>query len=308
VKHAGSWAARCWLGLLFWCTWRAPIVPRALKPVILFFAWRSSAPVRAATLANARRILGEGSTARERRALGRGVLESFYEMVLDFGRNRRLTGEEILAKIERVEGLEGYERARKAGRGAILVTAHMGPFETAVWGVAQRERRVHVLFRRDVMSAFERLRSEQRRRLGVIEAPVDEGMKTWFSLRDALLADEVVLMQGDRTMPGQKGVRLPVLHGLLEIPEGPVKLAIITGAPIIPTFAVMTGEKGRMRGLVRIMIGEPIMVGGGAGEAEAAMVHLAGRIEAKIREFPEQWLMLEKAWAEDREREVGDGE
>jgi KDO2-lipid IV(A) lauroyltransferase len=148
------------------------------------------------------------------------------------------------------------------------------------------------------MSVFERLRSEQRARLGVIEAPVDDGLATWFKLRDALVANEVVLLQGDRTMPGQRGVVVPFLNGHVEVPEGPVKLALITGAPIIPTFAVLTD-----RATVRIILGAPVLVGGsdpGAVSPEVALSKLAAEIAEVVRRYPEQWLVLEKAWVEDR--------
>lgn len=294
-----AWAARAWLELLFWHTAHVPVVPRVLKPVILFFAWHSSSAVREATQANARRILGEGSTRRARRVLGRRVLASFFDSVLDFGRNRGLTRAQILSRIEGVEGLEGYEEARRLKRGAILVTAHLGPFETAVSSLLEREPRVHVVFRRDTMSVFERLRSEQRRRLGVIEAPIDNGLTTWFSLRDALLADEVVLLQGDRTLPGQRGMTVPFLHGHIELPDGPVKLAQITGSPLIPTFAILRASKR-----IRILIGKPILIVGGSEpngvSSEEAIRILAAAIGEVVHGSPEQWLVLEKAWVEDR--------
>ncbi len=299
MNRLRSWAAQFWIGLLFWFTVHVPIVPQVLGPVLLFLIWRCSPAIRAGTLANARRVLGESSTPCARRRLGRRVLASCFQSVLDFARNSRLTTEQILTGIESVEGLDGYEEARRLKRGAILVTAHLGPFETAVASLRQREPRVHILFRRDRTSAFEKLRSEQRRRLDIIEAPIDDGLSTWFRLRDALLADEVVLLQGDRTMPGQRGIALPFLHGHIEMPEGPVKLARITGSPIIPTFAVLTQQR-----TVRIVLGKPIFVGepdAGGVSGREALRELAGRIAAMVLQYPEQWLALEKAWVEDRQ-------
>ena len=40
-----------------------------------------------------------------------------------------------------MDGLEGYERARALGRGAILVTAHIGSFETGLAGLPFTLRR-----------------------------------------------------------------------------------------------------------------------------------------------------------------------
>lgn len=293
-----AWAARAWLRLLFAATACAPGVLRVFRPVIIAGTWRVSPATRRGTMANAQRILGPGASAAECRKLGRRVVGSFFDSVVEFGANRDRTAAELRARIEAVEGLAGYERARALRRGAILVTAHLGSFETAVASLREREPRVHVVFQRDRFEGFERLRARQRSRLGVIEAPVDDGLAVWFRLRDALGADEVVLMQGDRTMPGQRGRAMPFLHGHVELPDGPVRLAELTGAPIIPTFAIV-GAEGR----VRIVLRPAIVVGGaraGAVDAKEAMSQLARSIAEVVARHPEQWLALEPMWVEDR--------
>ena len=62
----------------------------------------------------------------------------------------------------------------------------------------------------------------------------------------ALRNNHVVVMQGDRAMPGQKARAVPVLGGHLLLPLGPVRLAEISGSPMMPVFAVRT-ELGRCR-------------------------------------------------------------
>jgi len=125
-----------------------------------------------------------------------------------------------------------------------VVTAHLGSFETGVAALRMHEDNVHVVFVRDNLSGFESMRSAQRRRLGVHEAPIDDGWRTWMKLRDALRTDHVVMLQGDRVMPGQRGVVVPFLDGHIEVPSGPVKLALASGAPIVPIFAITDGRGG----------------------------------------------------------------
>src|SRR5204863_8657171 len=122
----------------------------------------------------------------------------------------------------------------------------------------KHERRIHVVFRRDRHWSFEQMRSEQRARLGIVEAPLDDGWDIWLRLREALLADEAVLLQGDSVLPGQRGVRVPFMGGHVELPAGPIKLAMATGAPIIPIFTVR-GSPGRFR----VIIEEPIFIEAG---------------------------------------------
>jgi lauroyl/myristoyl acyltransferase len=297
VRSFRASAAGFWLRALFWCTLHAPWMVRLLRPLAIAVTWRCSHKVHDAVMANAGWLLGAGASPAERAALGREVIGRFIDTVEGFARNRRLSANQLLAQIERVDGLEHYERARALRRGAVLVTAHVGPFETAVASIRQREPRVYVVFRRDVHDGFERIRSEQRARLGVTEAPVDDGLMVWMRLRDALRADEVVLVQGDRVFPGQKGAAVPFLGGHVRLPEGPVKLALATGAPIVPTFAAQTPGGG-----VAISMAEPIIVDPlqpGAVSPEEALRRIAAAMASHVSRYPEQWLMLEKAWCED---------
>jgi KDO2-lipid IV(A) lauroyltransferase len=134
------------------------------------------------------------------------------------------------------------------------------------------------------------MRSELRSKLGVIEAPVDDGWTVWMRLRDALLKDEVVVLQGDRVMPGQKGERVTVLGANMMLPAGPAKLALATGAPIVPVFTIRTPS-----GNVRLCV-EPAIF---ASDVDSAMRQLADVIAKYVRTYPEQWLMLQPAWCED---------
>jgi lauroyl/myristoyl acyltransferase len=293
-----SGAARFWCELLMRTSYRAPWIPRMVRQLMVFFAWHCSPMLRDGTTANAGRLLGASSTARERAALAKRVVGSFYDFVCEIGQHRGKSAVQLRALADSVEGEEHYRRARAMRRGAIIVTAHLGSFELGAAMLSALEKRIHVVFRRDHLSSFERLRSEHRARLGVIEAALDDGWGVWLRLRDALLADEVVMMQGDRTMPGQTGFRVPFLGGHVILPAGPVKLAMATGAPIIPIFTLRRG-----RGRFRVVIGEPINADPAPIRWDAphpALLSIARSIEAQVTRHPEQWIMLERVWCEDR--------
>lgn len=295
-------ALSLWLRFFFWGAERAPGLVRAARPFWVEAAWQGSAALREATLANARRLLGPDATPRARAALAKAVVANFYRFIAEVGRAPRLTKRDLLARIEEVRGREAYQAARRAKRGAILVTAHLGAFEIGIAALAEHEPRIHVVFRPDPFAAFERLRSMMRNRLGVVEAPVDGRWPVWRRLRDALAADEVVLLQGDRVMPGQRGVPVPFLDGHLLMPTGPVKLALLSGAPVVPVFALRTPS-----GRVRIVIEDPITVepdAGSPGRPHPALGRMAAVIERHVRAHPDQWLMLQRAWCEDREGDL----
>jgi KDO2-lipid IV(A) lauroyltransferase len=287
------WAADFWLNYMFWHVRHVPFLARATKGFYLWFAVRHSHVLRRSTAANARRIFGPATTDAECLAFTRRVVANFVDFVCDVGVSLQLDRKGMLARIESVEGKARYDAARAAKNGAIIATAHMGSFEAGAAALLDLEPRMHVVFKRDQRGRFEQVRAELRQKLGVIEAPIDEGWTVWMRLRDALANDEVVMVQADRVMPGQKGTPVPFLHGHLLMPTGPLKLAMATGSPIVPVITTRT-----KRGKIRIHVEEAVYVRS-AADVPGALAAIAKVLEKYVRTYPEQWLLLQPAFFED---------
>jgi lauroyl/myristoyl acyltransferase len=287
-----------WQNLLFWEARNAPIIGKLLKPLAVHMARRLSEHIRDVTTCNGRRIFGPNVTDRRIRDYARGVTASFIDFVTDVARYANFTDDQLRNQIESITGQDHYNAARALRKGAIIATAHMGSFEAGAAALRSREPKMHVVFKRDVMDRFDLVRRELRERLGVIEAPVDEGWVIWLRLREALLRDEVVMLQADRVMTGQKGVAVPFLHGHLEIPTGPVKLALASGAPIIPVLSRRMPD-----GRVRLCAEPAIIVEPSDHSPHPALLELAAVIEKHVRACPEQWLLMHRAFCEDAAQE-----
>lgn len=286
-----------WIPLLTKLVRRMPWIIGPLRPLVLGCAWRYSARMRENMMCNARRLLGESSARPQCRALAKATFACFLDSIIEVVASPSRSDAQLSAQIAGVCGLEGYHKARSARRGAILVTAHFGAFEIGMSALRRHEPKVHVVFRRDSLKAFDDVRREWRKRFQVMEAPVDDGLATWMSLREALDRDEVVLMQGDRTLPGQRGIPVPFMDGHLLMPTGPAKLAMVAGAPIIPIFAPRDAD-----GRVRIHLHPPIINDrrdDSADPIDLTVRALAAAIELEVRAHPEQWLVVHRAWCED---------
>ena len=167
----------------------------------------------------------------------------------------------------------------------------MGSFEVGLAALPMQEKRVHVVFKRDRLAGFEKLRRSLREQLNVVEAPIDDGLAGWMRLRDALMNDEVIAVQGDRVMPGQKGVSTPLLGGTILLPSGPFKLALAAGAPVIPIFSVRQKD-----GRVRIQIYDAIEITDQPDGIEFAIRSFTKTLTIQLNEHPEQWLVLDAAF------------
>ncbi len=290
----GRWrkaAAEFWLRRFFFLAERAPLVLRIAHGILCAGAFWLSPAIRHGTRANARRILGPDATGAQIDRLARAVLSNFYLFCCEIAQGRHQSATDLARRVETIEGHDRYLRSRELRRGIIIVTAHMGSFEVGVAALREFEPQIHVVFRRDNVDLFDRARSELRARLGVSEAPLDDGWTVWIRLRDALLANQAVLLQGDRVLPGQKGKAVPFFNGHIELPLGPFKLARVTGSPVVPIFTVRDADGG-----IRLFVEEPIE----APDDDAGLLALARIIEKYVRAYPDQWLTLQPAWCEDQ--------
>ncbi len=285
-------AAAFWLNLLFWTVGWAPWVARITITFWIWMAWIFSPALRRYTLINARHLLGQKADTPAVRSLARSILRSFYLFIFDMGRHVRMTPAQMRAQVASITGEEHYEAARKLKRGVIIATAHIGSFEAAAASLGEREPRMNIIFRRDRFGLFDGIRSRLHAKLGIREVTIDEGVTAWLAIGEALGRDEVVLMQADRVMPGQRGIIVPFLDAALELPIGPAKLSLLTGAPIVPVFALRR-EDGR----IDIRIHPPIET---SPESDRNVAAITGRLalvlEKVIGDHPSQWLALHDAW------------
>ena len=290
-------AANFWLRFFFWLARHAQWAIALLKSPGAWCAVRFSRKVRNATFANARRIFGADLSQQQCEAFARKVVGTFIDFVADVGRSGTMNAEQLFARIDKVEGRDAYVAHRKSGRGAIIATAHMGSFEMGLAALEDVEKHIHVVFKRDAMDGFESIRTALRKTLGVHEAAIDDGWETWMRLRDALQQDHVVVMQVDRAMPGQKSQAVPILGGHLRLPLGPIKMAQISGSPIVPVFTIRTAS-----GRCRVFAEAPIHVDADAELVDGvhpALLQLGKVIEKYVAAYPEQWLVLDPAFVED---------
>ncbi|MFC7955736.1 phosphatidylinositol mannoside acyltransferase [Rhodococcoides kroppenstedtii] len=201
-----------------------------------------------------------------------------------------------------VTGKEHLEAALAAGRGAVLALPHSGNWDMAGVWLTQ----THGQF----TTVAERLRPESlyrefvayRESLGFEIFPLSGGERPPFpQLRDRLEAGGVVCLLGERDL-ARHGVPVTFFGEPTRMPAGPARLAIDTGAALLPVHCWFT-ETGW-----GFSVEPPVDVSGGV---EAATQALADRFAANIAAHPQDWHMLQPLWWDDlsearRARMTGD--
>jgi len=186
--------------------------------------------------------------------------------------------------------------AISAGRGAVVVTGHIGSWDIAAKGLRNKQCQVHVVMGRELDPATQEYVEQARARAGVNVILSDASVFSSLGLVRALQRNEIVAIQLDRAARAG-GVRmLPFLGAPAPFPSGPFVLARLAGAPVIPVFAPRLGR--RHYGL---HIGRPVDVPRTARDPLAldrVMLEVVAQLEEVVRRYPWQWFQFAPFWPE----------
>jgi phosphatidylinositol dimannoside acyltransferase len=190
----------------------------------------------------------------------------------------------------RVHGEHHLRLALDAGRGLVVVTAHLGPWDVAArllrsdWGVD-----VMTVMQREADPGATEVHDRIRRATGVRAAYMDhplDGLEMLSHLRRR----GAVAMQLDRLPRGTRATTGKLFGEPFGVPEGPFLLAGATGAPWLPVF---TRRLGYFDYELRVHEARsvPRRPDPGIVEAEAQVALTA--LEQFVRDCPTQWFHFE---------------
>lgn len=245
---------------------------------------------RRTALDNVRRAYGPELTEAGVRRIARG---SFVHMVLTFVEFARYAGgDEKLLSFE-VKGIEYLREALKRGRGAILMTGHMGNWELGASLFALNGIPCHIVARRPSTDAVAGVLTEYRRRIGVVEIPRQRGMR---GILKALRAGSVVAVVLDQYAGGH-GVRVPFFGRETPTFTTPALLSLRYDIPVIPCCA-RRREDGQTE--IHLLPETPADRSGATDEENVLRTtrRYAAILETFIREKPDQWLWMHRRWRE----------
>jgi len=228
---------------------------------------------------------------KQRRRIVFQLFQGLGRQLAEFCMFPRYTAENA-RKVATYDGFENYEAARAAGRGVLLLTAHIGGWEIGSF--------VHSIFGNPIKIVVRRLDNRK------VDALVDRyrtlhGNETFAKedfargLLGAMKAGETVGILMDTNMTPPQGVFVDFFGVPACTPSGMARVALRSAAAVVPAFTIWDTQLRKYR--VRF---DPALklVSTGDDDADAvANTALFTRvIEEYAAKYPEQWLWVHRRW------------
>src|SRR5437867_6200936 len=274
----------------------APLVPFGLARRIALpwgdFAYATWKRPREAALHNYARVLDRSI---EDPLVERAARRCFRHFALYIAEMLHVQGWDtrtVLARLK-IEGEEHFEEAEALGKGIIFVSAHMGSAEVAAAVAVLRGYKITAVTERLQPRFLMDWAVACRAAMGIRLLPVG---RTGISLLRALRRKEMVAFVIDAGVERGGGVPVTFFGGEAMFPDGPARLARLSGAPVV--FAVAARFPG---GRFRAHIEPPLLAERSLRPVEDARClsqRLASAFAGYVRRYPGQWYAFREMWPE----------
>ncbi|HET9742862.1 MAG TPA: lysophospholipid acyltransferase family protein [Terriglobales bacterium] len=195
-------------------------------------------------------------------------------------------------EIAEYEGFENYEQAKSAGRGVLLLTAHIGGWEIGSFAHSIFGHPIKIVVRR-LDNPYVDALVERYRTLHGNETFAKEDFAR--GLLAAMRNGETVGILMDTNMTPPQGVFVPFFGIPACTASGAARVALRCGAAVIPAFTIW--DESQRKYHVRF---DPALTLVQTGDDEADAVANTALFTKVIQEYatryPEQWLWVHRRW------------
>ncbi len=192
-------------------------------------------------------------------------------------------------------GGEILDQVRESGKGAVFISGHFATFEVMARAIIQRGLPCVITYRPANNPLVNARILEIRRGYGV-KVLSAKGREGGMGLMRALMRGETVALMNDQKY--NEGVAAPFFGHTAMTADGPTRLALRFGVPLIPLSVRRLPGGARFR----VTVHEPIAIDRKAPADQAvpgAVVAINRFIEARVREAPEQWFWVHRRWPKE---------
>lgn len=236
---------------------------------------------------NLNHILGSKAATQEKKHYAQQLFINYSICLADLLRVPLLTKEKLMSMVE-FDGLEYFNQTLAKGRGAVLITAHLGNWDLAGVFMSRLGYKLIAVVEpipKGVSAAMNRYRG-----LGGMELVP---LTNRDSINQVLVQKKVLVLLADRDLTG-RGLELNFFDAKRFFPKGPAALALKYKVPLIFGYFILNKGKS-YKGVI-----EPEIIYQETGDFYQDVNNLTGlivqRINRLVTEHPDQWFVFKADW------------
>jgi KDO2-lipid IV(A) lauroyltransferase len=179
------------------------------------------------------------------------------------------------------------------GNGIIFLSAHLGNWELGAAALAALGYKLNAVALQVPDKKLNDLYRHYRALRGLYPIPFGRAGRECIA---ALRRNEIVAVVADRDFTGSSQT-VEFFGRPARLPDGPAKLALATGAPLLPIFMVRLPDD-----TFAYIVEEPIWADKSHQTVDDIMRQIAIALERVIRQHSEQWYLFHNLWDIESDR------
>ena len=236
---------------------------------------------------------GVALSPRALRSLARENFLNFAKFLVDFFKFLRFDRRRMERIVHYGNLPTVLDDLLQHGKGVIFVSAHLGNWELGAAALAALGYKFNAVALWVPDEKINRLYQQYRMSRGIHPIPFGRAARECIT---ALRRNEILGVIGDRDFSAAN--RTVEFFGRpARLPEGPAKLALATGAPLLPTFMVRLPDD-----TFAYIVDEPIWADKSRQSVDDIMRQVAVALERVIRQHSEQWFLFHDLWDIESDR------
>jgi lauroyl/myristoyl acyltransferase len=240
---------------------------------------------------NLRRVMGPQTTEAEINQLARQTFNHIFYNYFDLFRLPALD-DEAVNRLVTVTGWENVEAAMTGGQGILMTSAHLGNIEVPLYAMLLRGVGITIPVERVSPPELFDYLCQLRMSKGLNLIPIDGSL---LALIRALKRGQVAGVAADRDIT-HTGQIVNFFCGPARLPDGHLRLALKTGAPVVVGFSHRNPDHTyQVYFLPAWSLPE---VGSTDARLQAGMAYIVAEMEKAIRRHPEQWTVTVPIWSD----------
>lgn len=240
---------------------------------------------------NVSKVLNLNINDKEIHRIANRIFINWAKNIVDFLKHPIISKEKLKQRVE-IEGLEHLDNALKRGRGAVIITAHIGNFEWGACRIAVEGYKIWGLSLVRKNKLVEKFFESNRLSKGFKTLYINRMLNVFRMLKN----NEIVAIPSDWDPTGQATRPFKFFGKTAYLPTGALMIALKSGATLIPSFIWKKDKYNHFQ-----IVEKPIdLIREGDKETliNKNMEKVLEVMENYIRDNISEWEMFHDIWSE----------